>query len=145
MLYLYFSVHTPQTLPLLLCYQTPIITYQNVFILKTENYQCLKLGFQDKMIVEKLRYKWPCIWTLYMEHKCLHLKDGDVAFYVSSRGRLLLSLNLFIFIWLCQVLAVACGSLFSSQGLNLGPLHWEHGVLTTGPPGKSCHSILLIK
>ena len=23
------------------------------------------------------------------------------------------------------------------QGLNLGSLHWEHGVLVTGPPGKS--------
>ena len=25
----------------------------------------------------------------------------------------------------------------SLQGLNPGPLHWEHGVLATGPPGKS--------
>ena len=25
----------------------------------------------------------------------------------------------------------------SSQGSNPGPLHWEHGVLATGPPGKS--------
>ena len=26
---------------------------------------------------------------------------------------------------------------FSDQGSNLGPLHWECGVLLTGPPGKS--------
>ena len=29
------------------------------------------------------------------------------------------------------------GSKFPDQGLNPGPLHWEHGVLDTGPPGKS--------
>ena len=26
---------------------------------------------------------------------------------------------------------------FPDQGLNLHPLHWEHGVLTTGQQGKS--------
>ena len=31
----------------------------------------------------------------------------------------------------------ACGIYFPDQGLNPGPLHWEHGVLTTVPPGKS--------
>ena len=30
---------------------------------------------------------------------------------------------------------MACGIKFPDQGLNLGPLHWEHGV--PGPPGKS--------
>ena len=29
------------------------------------------------------------------------------------------------------------GSLSPHQGSNPGPLHWEHGVLATGPPGKS--------
>ena len=28
-------------------------------------------------------------------------------------------------------------SLFLYQGSNPHPLHWEHGVLTTGPPGNS--------
>ena len=27
--------------------------------------------------------------------------------------------------------------LVPDQGLNPGPLRWEHGVLATGPPGKS--------
>ena len=27
--------------------------------------------------------------------------------------------------------------LVPDQGLNSGPLHWEPGVLVTGPPGKS--------
>ena len=26
---------------------------------------------------------------------------------------------------------------FPDQGLNPGPLNWERGVLSTGPPGKS--------
>ena len=37
----------------------------------------------------------------------------------------------------CELLVVACGIWFPDQGLNLGHLHWEQAVLTTGPPGKS--------
>ena len=29
-----------------------------------------------------------------------------------------------------------CQIQFPDQGLNLGPLHWEHGVLATEPPEK---------
>ena len=32
---------------------------------------------------------------------------------------------------------MACGIYFPDQGSNLGPLHWEHEVSATGPPGKS--------
>ena len=31
----------------------------------------------------------------------------------------------------------ACGIQFPDQISNPGPLHWEHGVLSTVPPGKS--------
>ena len=41
------------------------------------------------------------------------------------------------FMWLSWVLVVTCGIQFPYQGANLGPLHWECGVLATGPPGKS--------
>ena len=44
----------------------------------------------------------------------------------------------------CRLLAAAWGIQFPHQGLNLGPLHWERGVLLTRPPGKSqilCHFI----
>ena len=34
------------------------------------------------------------------------------------------------------LLVAACGIQFSDQKLNLGSLHWEHGVLDTGQPGK---------
>ncbi|XDB51726.1 hypothetical protein ABFV05_005342 [Capra hircus] len=34
----------------------------------------------------------------------------------------------------CELLVVACGIWFPDQGLNLGPLNWECGVIATGPP-----------
>ena len=44
-------------------------------------------------------------------------------------------------LWHAGSLAVAYGNLFPDQGSNLGPLHWKHGVLATGPPGKCLHSL----
>ena len=38
----------------------------------------------------------------------------------------------FFLLWLSHV---ACG--LHDQGSNPCPLHWKHGLLTTGPPGKS--------
>ena len=41
---------------------------------------------------------------------------------------------------LVTLLKVSCGMWdpkFLDQGLNPGPLNWECGVLSTGPPGKS--------
>ena len=43
----------------------------------------------------------------------------------------------FFFFCLGQVLVAVCGIYFPNQGLNLGSLHWERGVLAIGPPGKS--------
>ena len=62
--------------------------------------------------------------------------------------------NIYLFIWLHQVLIAACGIFslhcsiqeflvtacgiyFPDQGSNRGPLHYECRVLATGPPGKS--------
>ena len=36
----------------------------------------------------------------------------------------------------CELLVVVRGIWFPGQGLNLGPLHWELGVLATGPARK---------
>ena len=41
------------------------------------------------------------------------------------------------FFWLCFVLVAACEIYFPEQRVNSGPLHWESGVLATGPSGKS--------
>ena len=37
----------------------------------------------------------------------------------------------------CGLPVVACGIKFPDQGLNPGPLPWEHGVSATRPPMKS--------
>ena len=42
--------------------------------------------------------------------------------------------RLFFMFWL---LLAACGILAPRPGINPTPLQWKHGVLTTGPPGKS--------
>ena len=66
--------------------------------------------------------------------------------------------KLFLFIWLGWTLVMvhwifscsmwilpvaASGIWFPDQGSNPGPLHWEHRVLATGPPGKSLFYYLL--
>ena len=61
--------------------------------------------------------------------------------------------SFYLFIWWHQVL-VAAGETFAcsmqtlqqkiqfpDQGSNLVPLHWQHGVLASGPPGKSPVSV----
>ena len=45
--------------------------------------------------------------------------------------------DLFFSYGMRDLLVVACGIQFPDQGWNLGPPHWECGVLTTGPPRKS--------
>ena len=46
-------------------------------------------------------------------------------------------------LWHSESLVVAYGILFPDQWLNPSPLHWEHVVLVTGPPGKSQNEIIL--
>lgn len=46
------------------------------------------------------------------------------------------SFNIYLSIWLPQVLAVARGVWVSNQGLSPGPQEWELGVRATGQPGK---------
>ena len=62
---------------------------------------------------------------------------GDTAWSVSfSLWQLLLLF--FFFFWQCHV---AYGTVFAEQGSNPSSLHWEHGVLSTGPPGKSLAAV----
>ena len=39
-------------------------------------------------------------------------------------------------------LSCSMWDLVPDQRSKLGPLHWEHGVLATGPPGKSLVCVL---
>lgn len=43
-----------------------------------------------------------------------------------------------------DLLVTAYGISFAAQGSHLGPLLWEHGALTAGPPGKSPKGDVLI-
>jgi len=62
-------------------------------------------------------------------------------------GSLSLLLNIYLFgftqvlVMARKLLVAACGIEFPHQRLNLSPLHWEHGVSATGPPGKSLWSL----
>ena len=49
---------------------------------------------------------------------------------------LIVMLSFFLKLAACEHLTEAYKIYFPSQGSNLGPLHWEHGVLATGPPEK---------
>ena len=41
-------------------------------------------------------------------------------------------------------LVAACEIYFPEQGSNPGLLHWEPGVLTTGPQGKSWEGVIYL-
>ena len=53
-------------------------------------------------------------------------------FYIWLRQVLLAAHGIFS----CKLLVAACGIWFSDQGSNLVSLHWECGLLATGPPGS---------
>ena len=44
-----------------------------------------------------------------------------------------------LFFFFCHT---ACGILIPQPGIKPCPLYWNHGVLTTGPPGKGCDHLL---
>ena len=44
--------------------------------------------------------------------------------------------------WQCGIWNL---SSLTDQELNPGPLHWQHGVLISGPPGKSRDSGSLLR
>ena len=86
----------------------------------------------------------------------LSLFTDQVKLYVPTHSSLtfLFFFNIYLFIWLHQVLIAACGIFsvhcsiqdvlvaacgiyFPGQGSNRGLLHYECRVLATGPPGKS--------
>ena len=78
--------------------------------------------------------------------RCFLVQVPPLASYVS------LFLKSFVFhnnisLFYVFTLATLCSmqdlsSLLPDQGLNQCPLHWEHEVLATGPPGKSLHEPL---
>ena len=49
-----------------------------------------------------------------------------------------------IFFFNLLATAAACGIFVPWPGIELVPLHWQHGVLTTGPPGKSWTLVVFV-
>ena len=68
-----------------------------------------------------------CSCSLTWSHKELDMTE-QLSFTHHHSGSLVAA---------CKLLVIARGIWFPDQGSNLGPLHWEHGVLATRPPGKS--------
>ena len=75
--------------------------------------------------------------SVFFREKCL----------VRSSAHILIEFFFLIYLFGCIVQHV--GSQLPHQGLNPGPWHLEHEVLTPGPPGKSlielffCYQLLL--
>ena len=63
-------------------------------------------------------------WTKMTQHACMHA----LGLSCSMQNLLVAA---------CRFLVAACGIQFHNWGWNLGPLNWEHRVLSTGPPEKS--------
>ena len=61
--------------------------------------------------------------------------ERDGIFQLGPFRESLFTKELFLFYF--TFLVAACGIQLLDQVLNLGPLTWELGVLTTGPPGRS--------
>ena len=96
---------------------------------------------------------FPLDKTLHGKFRMLTLEESGSGVYRNSLyylGNFSVNLILFpqiiyLFIQLCQVLGLMVYGIFSCHVWDLvpqdhrsnpGPLHWELGVLATGPPGK---------
>ena len=81
----------------------------------------------------KRRYVW--IVELILKHrmwgwKCLQVTQLKFQLKQGNLESIEIFFSFFLTMW-------PVGSQFLDQGLNPHPLHWKHGVLTTGPSGKS--------
>ena len=84
---------------------------------------------------------------LYILCACFYLttyfRDLSMSIHTVLSQSFFFFLLMFIYL---AVLGLSSGmqDLVPDQGSNPGPLHWECGVLTTGPPGKSLHQSFLM-
>ena len=49
-----------------------------------------------------------------------------------------------VFIEACKIVGCGMWELVPCPGIEPSPLHWEHGILATGPPGKSSNRNVLL-
>ena len=70
----------------------------------------------------------------------LNKKRGSDLFrnkHMIQFGPIRIEARLFLFCWLHQVFSFGMWDLVPWPGIHSGPLHWEYGVLATGPQAKS--------
>ena len=46
-------------------------------------------------------------------------------------------------LWHMGSLVSACRILYHDRGLNIGPLHWEYGILAIGSQGNPCYTFFI--
>ena len=77
------------------------------------------------------------VFPIYLCANICFIVFSFLCAFIPGREFLPFSRSFAYFIWLHWILVVACGIQFPNQGSNPGPLHWELGVLATGPRRKS--------
>ena len=109
----------------------------------------------SREIDKKIDAPWCHRCPILAQHKVYFINDTSIFFSFSVAQFSTVSFFLLKKILFCctrsrlqhagsLIFIAACGSLnytfgvkFPDRGLNLGPLHWEYGVLATGPLGKT--------
>ena len=71
--------------------------------------------------------KFPSLPRVLVVSHCFQLKKKKKSFILLH----------WVLVAVCKLLVVAYGIQCPDQQSNLGTLHWEHGVLATGPAAKS--------
>ena len=96
---------------------------------------CPGVGFQGHMVAVFSGTSIPFSIVAVPIYISTNSAEGFPSFHILSSICLgfLIIFN-FYFSWLCHT---ACRILIPSPGTTVSSLQWKHGVLTTGPPGKS--------
>ena len=96
------------------------------------------------LMSEKSVFQLELNWFNRKSKEFVQYTYTDIPILWKSENLLVSFLN-YLLIWLCQVLLARHGIEFPDQGLNMGLLHWECGVLATRLPGKSLGGSFNIK
>ena len=92
-----------------------------------------------KSIVEKWLLSIHTFWASLFVYKNVYIFGCTGSWLWHAESLVAAWVSFFFFFLSCGFGTLSCGiwDLFSDQGSNPSSLHWEHGVLAPGPPGKS--------
>ena len=105
---------------------------------KSPSQDCLSLGWIGKtgVCLPAALFKKYFIYLFGCAGSQLRNK-GSLIFVVCRIFRSVWWHHVGFLVVACKLLVVVCDIQFPDWESNLGPLHWEPGVLAIGPPGKS--------